>query len=48
MASTSNWTHLIEQKMANSLECIGIGDHFLNRTLVAQALRSTINKWNLM
>jgi hypothetical protein len=24
------------------------GDNFLNRTSIAQALRSTINKWDLM
>ena len=34
--------------MENSLECISIGDNFLNRTLIAQTLRSTINKWDLM
>ena len=37
--------NLIEEKMGNNLEHIGTGDNFLNRT--AQALRSTINKWDL-
>ena len=39
--------NLIEQKVGNSLELIGTRDNFLNRTLVAQALRS-IDKWDLM
>ena len=30
----------------NSLEFIDTGDNFLNRTPMAQALRSTINKWD--
>jgi hypothetical protein len=34
--------------MRNSLEHIGIGDNFLNRTPLTQALRSIINKWDLM
>jgi hypothetical protein len=34
----------IEEKVENSLECIGIEDNFLNRTPMAQALRSTIDK----
>jgi hypothetical protein len=32
----------------NGLECIGTGDNFLNRISTAQALRSKINKWDLM
>ena len=32
--------------MGNSLDCIDAGDNFLNRTSIAQALRSTI-KWIL-
>jgi hypothetical protein len=34
--------------MGNSLEHIGIGRNFLYRTPMIQALRSTIEKWNLM
>ena len=40
---------LTEKKVGNSFECIGTGDNFLNRTLIAQAQQSTINKrtsWN--
>lgn len=38
--------NLIEEKIGNSLECIGIGDKLLNRILVAWALISAINKWD--
>ena len=34
--------------MENSLELIGLRDNFLNRTSVTQALRLTIDKWDLM
>ena len=34
--------------MGNYLEHIGTGEKFLNRTPITQALRSTINKWELM
>jgi hypothetical protein len=40
--------NLIEEKVENSLEHIGRGDNFLNRTPMAQALRSTIDKCDLM
>jgi hypothetical protein len=40
--------NLKEEKVEKSLECIGIGDKFQNRTPLAQALRSTIDKWYLM
>lgn len=30
------------------LELVGTEKDFLNRTLIAQALRSTVNKWDLM
>jgi hypothetical protein len=40
--------NLIEEKMRNVLEHIGTGDKFLNKTPTAQALRSTIDKWDLM
>ena len=39
--------NLIEDKMRNSLELIGIGKDFLNRVLMAQSLK-TINKWCFM
>jgi hypothetical protein len=38
----------IEQNLGSSLEYISIGDNFLNRTPKAQAIRLTINKWDLM
>jgi hypothetical protein len=34
--------------VGKSLELTGTGDNFLNRTLVARALRSTIDTWDLM
>ena len=43
-----NTLNLIEEKVGKSLKCIGTGEHFLNRTPVAQALRSTIDKWDLI
>ena len=39
---------LIEQRVRNSLELLGIGENFLNRTPLAQKLKSTINQWDLM
>jgi hypothetical protein len=39
---------LIEDKVGKSLEYIGTGGKFLNRTAVACALRSRINKWDLI
>jgi hypothetical protein len=40
--------NLIEEKMRSKLELIDTGEDFLNRTLSAQPLRPTINKWNLV
>ena len=38
-------THnLIEKKVGSILKCIGTGDYFLKIALVAQTLRSSINK----
>ena len=31
----------------SNLECIATGDYFLNKTLIMQTLRSTINKRDL-
>jgi hypothetical protein len=39
--------NLIE-KVGKSHEHIGIGENFLNRTPMTQALRSTIDKWDLL
>lgn len=40
--------NLKEEKVSERLELIGTGEDFLNRTLKAQALRSTIDKWDLI
>jgi hypothetical protein len=34
--------NIIEQKMGNSLESIHTGEIFLNKTLLVQVLRSTV------
>jgi hypothetical protein len=34
--------------VGNTLERIGIGHNFLNRTPIVQALRLTTDKWDLM
>jgi hypothetical protein len=38
----------IEEKVEKSFEHTDIADNFLNRTLIAQALTSAIDKWDLM
>ena len=43
-----NTMNLIEEKLANRLEDIARGENFLNRTPMAQALRSTVDIWDLM
>ena len=40
--------NLLEEKVGDILVLIGTGDCFLNITPVAQTLRSTINKWDLL
>jgi hypothetical protein len=40
--------NLIEEKVGKSLELVGTGGNFLNRTSMAQTLRSRIDKWDLM
>ena len=39
---------LLDEKVGKTLEHIGTGENFLNKTPMAQALRSKINKWDLM
>jgi hypothetical protein len=39
---------LIEEKVGKSLEDMGPGEIFLNGTAMACAIRSRINKWNLI
>ena len=40
--------NLIEKKVGNTLECINSGDNFLNKTPMAQVLRSIIGKWDII
>ena len=40
--------NLIEEEVGSILERTGTGNHFLNITPVAQTLRETINKWDLL
>ena len=40
--------NLVEEKVGKSLEHMGTGEIFLNRTPMTQALRSTINKSDLI
>ena len=39
---------LIETKLGKTLEDMGTGEKFLNRTSIAYALRSRIDKWDLI
>ena len=39
--------NLIEEKVGNSLELSGTDNDFLNRSQLVQALRQTINRWDL-
>ena len=39
---------LLDEKVGKTVEHIGTGEHFLNKTPMACALRSKINKWDLM
>ena len=40
--------NLIEEKVGESLEHVSTGETFLNRTPMACALRSTVDKWDLI
>ena len=40
--------NLIEEKVRNTFQRISTGDHFLTITPVAQALRATSSKWELL
>jgi hypothetical protein len=39
---------IIEEKVWKSLEHMGTGETFLNRTLMAHAVRPSIDKWDLI
>jgi hypothetical protein len=38
----------VQESVENTLEIIGIGKDFLNRTPAAQQLRQSIDKWDLI
>ena len=38
----------IEEKVGSIPQDIGTGDHFLGRTAVAQTIRESMNKWDLL
>jgi hypothetical protein len=39
---------LVQERVGNTLEVIGIGKDFLNRTPVGQQLRERIDKWDFI
>jgi hypothetical protein len=39
---------LVQERVGNTLEVIGIGKDFLNRTPAAQQLREHIDKWDFI
>jgi hypothetical protein len=39
---------LIQERVGNTLELIGIGKNFLNRNLAAQQLRERMDKWDFI
>jgi hypothetical protein len=39
---------LVQERVGNTLELIGIGKNFLNGTLAAQQLRDSIDKWDFI
>ena len=40
--------NLIAEKVGSSLQDMGTGDHFPSRTPVAQTIRESMNKWDLL
>jgi hypothetical protein len=39
---------LVQERIGNTLELIGIGKNFLNGTQAAQQLRDSIDKWDFI
>jgi hypothetical protein len=39
---------LLQERVGNTLELVGIGKNFLNGTPAAQQLRDSIDKWDLI
>jgi hypothetical protein len=44
----TRYTETIEEKLGKSLEDMGTGEKFLNKTTMACAVRSRIDKWDLI
>ena len=40
--------NLIEEEVGSNLQCEGTEDFFLNTTPVAQTIRASINKWDIL
>jgi hypothetical protein len=40
--------NLVQERVGNTLEAIGIGKDFLSRTQVAQQVRERVDKWDYM
>jgi hypothetical protein len=38
----------VQERVVNTLEHIGIGNNFLNRTPIAQQLREIVDRWDYM
>ena len=43
-----NTLNLIEEKVGNTQQQMGTGDHFLDITPAAKSLRATLKKWELL
>jgi type II secretory pathway predicted ATPase ExeA len=39
---------LVQERAGNTLEVVGIGKDFLNRTPAAQQLRESIDRWDFI
>jgi hypothetical protein len=37
---------LLHEKIEKTLDDIGLGNYFVNRTLITQEIRARINKWD--
>jgi hypothetical protein len=44
----TRYTKIYEEKVGETLEFMGTGEKFLNRTAMACVVRSRINKWGLI
>jgi hypothetical protein len=48
LKSKTKTLKLVQKRAGNTLEAIGIGKEFLNRTPAAQQLRERMDKWDYM